>query len=334
MLPNLDHSIFPLKSTKALLHILGDINRDLLFNLASTAGAYYDPFDRLQKKGSTKKWRHIDNPTGDIKKIQKLINKRILNKALLSLPEEMIGGVKGKSTKDNAKKHLGQEIVVNIDLRDCFPNTRKDRIFQVWKNALGCGNQNAVLLTQLTSFQTRLPQGAATSPALCNLTLLSLFNDIKRYTDKIDINLSLYIDDFTLSGETDKVLGSIKNVSHFIQKHGYAVRRKKIVIMPSNVKQVVTGITVNKRISAGVEIIRTTRKQIMTLAKNRKGPVSLKSIKGRINYIKQLSSNEGQKLDDYLQMLLPDYVEDGKPSKREERRRCKSTKPHGIKRLF
>lgn len=334
MLPNLDRNIFPLKSTKALLHILGDIDRDLLFTLASTAGAYYDPFDRLQKKGSTRKWRHIDNPTGDIKKTQKLINKRILNKALLSLPEEVIGGVKGKSTKDNANKHLGQEIVVNIDIRDCFPNTSNDGIFQVWKNVLGCGSQNAALLTQLTSFQTRLPQGAATSSSLCNLALLPLFYDIKRYTDKISINLSLYIDDFTLSGNTDKVLGSIKNVVRLIQQHGYAVRRRKIVKMPSNVKQVVTGITVNKKISAGVEIIKGTRKQILTLAKNWNAQVSLRSLKGRINYIKHLSPSEGRKLEGYLQMLLPDYGEADKPRNKEERRKCKSTKRHGIKRLF
>src|SRR5438046_1585603 len=108
-----------LVSLRRLEQILG-WDRESLRRFAEHAGRYYRPFDRRRQRG-TGKWRHIDNPTDDLKKLQQRIERRILNH--VPLPATMMGAVSGRSIRDNATRHLGQSMVVTLDLRACFPRT-------------------------------------------------------------------------------------------------------------------------------------------------------------------------------------------------------------------
>ena len=141
------------------------IQRTELLQLAETAGRFYNPFD-IHKNGSNK-WRHIDNPQRTLKDVQRRIHKQILEK--------------GKSIIDNAKLHVNKKCIGIVDIKDCFPSTDNLKIYQVWRNYFGCGTKNASILTKLTTFQHRLPQGAPTSSLLCNYALAPIFIVIKDY---------------------------------------------------------------------------------------------------------------------------------------------------------
>jgi hypothetical protein len=160
--------LYPLVSTRKLSHFVG-FEWGALVDLAKTVGRFYEPFDII-RPGSTKR-RHIDNPSSQLKAVQSAIQRRLLS--YVRFPEMMFGAIPNRSARDSAAIHVSQPYVVTIDLQDCFPNTNHHKVYGVWARLFGCSAEIAGLLTQLTTFQRRLPQGAPTSALLENLTLSS-----------------------------------------------------------------------------------------------------------------------------------------------------------------
>src|SRR5271169_2759051 len=114
-----------LYSVRRLESLLGFTRADL-WRVAATAGRYYKPFFKkevprpFQKKIKPRKARKIDNPTGELKTIQKNIYTRILKR--IPLPENIMGGVSGCAISDNARVHLGGKVLAKIDIRSFFPS--------------------------------------------------------------------------------------------------------------------------------------------------------------------------------------------------------------------
>ena len=288
---------------------------------AKNANLFYRPFD-LSKKGS-EKWRHIDNPTGKLKIIQKAINKQILRDLMFQLPPNIMGGIENKSILENAKVHVGQEMVVTIDIKNCFPKTKNEVIFTIWKNLLGFEPNSARLLTQLTTTNGHLPQGSPASPSLSNLALLPISKEILNYSKKHHLNFTIYVDDITLSGKKSSALDSISPVVKIIQKYGYAIRNKKVKKMPSYKTQTTTGIQLNSEISIGKQKIDEIRKEIINLAKLQKPYITKKSIFSKIDYVKKISPEKGQKLLEFANMILEediDYI--AVDPEKDEKRDC------------
>jgi len=281
--------ISPLVSMRKLEFILG-FKRETFRKVASDTDSYYHPFDD-HKNGKT---RHIDNPTGVLKKIQGRIHERILRN--IQLPEGMMGGVIGKKAKDNAGVHVGQPVVVTMDLRNCFPRIKDKVIFKVFREYLRCSEEISKLLTRITTYKTRLPQGAPTSTILANLALSPMFREMKKIASSKRLLLTQWVDDITLSGSgADKLVGVFIKI---IQKHGHAVRHKKVKVMRQNERQEVTGIVVNKKQAASRTRVKTYKDAIFNLARKR-GSVTekeLASILGKIEFIRGVNPNQAKEL--------------------------------------
>lgn len=326
MLSGLPRNIFPLLSTNKLARIIGIPKKDLLL-LAANVGKYYNPFDKYQKEGN--KWRHIDNPVSTLHYVQRKINKLLLRPVTLTLPDGMVGGIVGKSSTTNALAHIRKEVVVRLDLKDCFPNISNTQIYRIWKQQLGCGRSNANLLTKFTSFQTRLPQGAPTSPALCNIAILPLFKDIEDYLLAKGLSVTMYIDDITFSGSSDAVLTAIGPIIRIIQKKGFSIRNRKINIMPSNKKQISVGLLLNTRIGIERDKVEKVRKLIIELSKRESiSKQQLDSVKSKIRYIKSFSRHHGEKLEKFTVMLLPQSVYIATRKGKVKTRKCYCTRWH------
>ena len=249
-----------LVSLRRLEHLLARDRRRII-EIAGSAGRYYRPFDRRRERGKGK-WRHIDNPVGPLKAIQKEIQRKILRP--LELPETMLGGVAGRSIRDYAAHHVQQPVLVTLDLQDCFPRIGDLKVYKVFREVLGCSTEIAGLLTKLTTFQHRLPQGAPTSPTLANLTLLRMHREIVELADGLGLICAFYLDDIALSGH--RAGDAVNSVIKIIQKHGHSARRRKIRRMRSGEAQKVTSVVVNRKISAGRERRQMIRERIFELA--------------------------------------------------------------------
>lgn len=292
-------NMFPLVSKRHLSAILG-CQFAYLENVAQKAGSYYRPCEILIKE----KRRHIDKPVGELKLIQKLILRKILY--TIPLPLTMIGGVVGCSTKQNASSHVGQPQVVTLDLRDCFPKTNDRKIFAVYKK-YKCSNEVADVLTKLTTFQHRLPQGAPTSSMLANLVLLPLHDEIQALTTELGLIFTMYVDDITISGLNAK--NAISPVIDLIHKYGYGVRRPKIRCVPANSQQIVTGLVVNNKVAVPKQKRQEIIRRILTLSNMAKvEKQEIRSLLGIITYVKSISLKTGTHLESLAKKLLQKHL--------------------------
>lgn len=292
-----------------------------IVNVAKSSTEFYKPFD-LRKRFS-KKWRHIDNPTKELKEIQKRINKSLLRQIMLQLPPNIIGGIENKTIIDNARVHIGQDMVLVIDIRNCFPKTKHTIIFDIWRNRIGFGANSSRILTQLTTLKGRLPQGSPASPSLSNLALLPIFEKINNYTKLNRLNFTMYVDDITISGSSGAVLGAITPIIRIIQKYGYSVRSKKIKKMPSNIPQISTGLKLNKKISIDKSVTNNIRVEIINLARLKKPYLSKNSIFGKIANVRKISPENGERLLEFANTLLPEDIESlAIDPEKDEKRDC------------
>ena len=305
------------QSPKGLARHLGWRLHDLE-SLAGSAARLYSPFDRRRVAG-VGKWRHIDKPLPPLLEIQRRIHRLLLRD--LSLPETIFG-VRGRGVIDNAAVHVGKETVVCLDLYQCYPQISDRDVFRSWTDKLGFGHRTASLLTKLTTRRYRLPQGSPTSPMLAVVVLLDMYEEIQNLAAKLDVTVSFYADDITISGEgADRALGHVIEIIH---AHGHRVSRSKIKVMRRNRdEQRVTGIVTGDELSVGGERLHSIRDEILGLSLEPNIiDTDLKRIQGRIEYVRSVNAREAEPLLRLSELHLPDVGAGGKRPRTDEVRRC------------
>lgn len=303
-------------------NLLGRPWRDVVA-IAETAGRYYKPFDHRRVRGQGN-WRHIDNPTGDLKVVQTRIYQRIL--VPVKLPETITGGVRGRSVRDHAAPHVGQPALVTLDLRSCFPRIDHSAINRVYRG-LGYSPTIARVLTQLTTFQGCLPQGAPTSPALANLALLDLHVELLGIADARGLVLTQYVDDIAMSGASAQ--DAIEPVIQAIMRHGHSVSRRKVEVAHAGVQQRVTGTVVNEVQS----VDRTYRRDLyMRIHELACAPdpldADLRSVRSKIAHVESVNATQGRVLRSLADRILPVAGVGGRTPRTDEYRPCGHRRRH------
>lgn len=217
----------------------------------------------------------------------------------------MLGCVPGRSIRDNASVHVGQDVLVTLDLMDCFPRISNDAVHRCFRGTLGFGRDVAAVLTKLTTFQTRLPQGAPTSPAIANLVLLPMHREIQGIAYELGLVCTSFVDDIALSGP--RAREAIEKVFEVIQRHGFAVRQSKKRCMSASTNQALTGTVVNRKVSAGRKRFQALRQRIYELSTRptQVGDAELRSIRGSIAHVRYLNQTQGAALERYADRVLP-----------------------------
>jgi retron-type reverse transcriptase len=145
-------------SLRKLSWLLG-VPRERLIDVASRGNASYRVKRRPDKKG---KLRTFEIPNSELMEIQRRIVRCLLSQYDVSPAAH--GAIKGRSPRTNAEAHLGQSLLVKVDVRDFFPWTRHGEVFAMFRRDFAFGTDVASILTSLTTFKGHLPQGAATTP--------------------------------------------------------------------------------------------------------------------------------------------------------------------------
>ena len=253
-----DRSVFPILSLNRFARLLG-IPPAYLKQLAERAPAHYRTF--WDKKEKEPRW--IEEPSDTLKAVQRKINDALLRS--VPLPQFVIGGVKGRKYQEHPELHVGQPVVVTIDVKKCYPNVTERQICAVWRR-LGCSNRVASLATKLTVFRGHLPTGAPTSPALANHVLLPASRRAYALAQEKGLRLSQYIDDLAVSGLSipdDFITSAIKEFAREKVKIG----RKKTKVMPRSDRQIVTKRLVNRRVALPLKERKNVRAALHELTK-------------------------------------------------------------------
>jgi hypothetical protein len=313
-------------SINQMSHLLGRPWREIEA-IAETAGRYYEPFDHRRVRGRGK-WRHIDNPTGDLKAVQTRIYQQVL--LPVPLPETVIGGVRGRSVRDHAAPHVGQPALVTLDLRACFPSIDHHTINRVYLR-LGYSPAIAHVLTKLTTFQRSLPQGAPTSPALANLALLDLHVELQEIARERGLVLTQYVDDIAMSGAGAQ--DAIEPVIQAIMRHGHSVSRRKVEVAHAGVQQCVTGTVVNEVQSVDRKYREELYARIHELA-CAADPLDadLKAVRSKIAHVESVNATQGRVLRALAERILPETGVEGRRPRTDEYRPCAHRRRHRVHR--
>lgn len=214
----------------------------------------------LVKRGGGQ--RRIYAPRADLKRIQRLVLRRVLSR--LKAHPAATAYERGESIVTHARRHQGQELVVQFDLREFFPSTGARRVAEFFLH-LGWDRPATALLLKICTWHDGLPQGAPTSPRLSNLVNHRLDARLAGLTEKLGGTYSRYADDLTFSfpargNRTPTVRQLFWFVKQIVADEGYHLhRRKKVRVRRRHHRQLVAGLVVNERVNLPREVRRWLR---------------------------------------------------------------------------
>ncbi len=235
-----------------LAHLL-DITPSQLNRLALDIDTHYRQFHIPKNNG---RMRRIDSPKPQLKKIQRKILDMIIHPVRLNAHAE--GYVRRKSIVTNARRHVGKEIVLKMDLSNFFPSITFPRVVGTFE-ALGYPHNVAEMLGKLTCHEGRLPIGAPTSPTISNIVCRRMDKRFAGLGQKCGFSYSRYADDIAISSDNTHLNGMISFFQKIIREEGFAVNQTKTIVMRNAGRQKITGVVVNEKTNAPREEIRKLR---------------------------------------------------------------------------
>lgn len=217
-------ALYKLGSKKRLAQIL-DVKLSDLMQLSADEGNF-EIFELeaqvCEFTGTPRKARWVQNPVPDLKAILARISKLL---SRIQSPDYCHGATPGRSYRSNAQAHVGARSVATFDLKDFFPSTTSKQVFRFFQKDLQCAPDVAGLLTDLCTYKRALPTGAPSSPVLAYWANRGLFETVDLRGNALQLKLSVYVDDITLSGDaiprslTDQVEGIVKSHGHKLSAH-------------------------------------------------------------------------------------------------------------------
>jgi len=188
-------------------------------------------------KDGTLKKRTIRPSLKRLKVIQSSIKNKIL--APISLPDNIHGGVTGRSNITNAKPHQGKKYKFTTDIKDFYPSIKSDKVYSSLL-VVGLSDHFAHWLTKLTTWKYELPQGTPTSTHIANIAFLETDNKLISFCNLHNLTYTRYIDDLTFSSQQD--FEPILNDILQIIKKDFKINHRKTSYSTNN--SIVTGIEV------------------------------------------------------------------------------------------
>lgn len=274
--------------------------------------------------------RLIQAPSPGLRDIQDRLN-QVLH-CIYQPKKSIYSFVRGtdRNIIDRARQHVGKHFVFNIDLEDFFPSIHLGRVRGMFMHKPYCLPEKvATVLAQICctgSMDSKLPQGAPTSPIISNMICRKLDNDLIRLTKATRCTYTRYADDITFS--TDKknkfptelayinttgevIIGD--NLDQTIVENGFKVNLEKVRLIKQNQRQMVTGLIVNEKINVTRKYRNQLRAMINAIRKHglenaesdyqerynkkHRNPTSkkvtlLKVLKGKLNFFRMVRGEE------------------------------------------
>lgn len=263
-------SFLSLKSREDLAVWLGISDRRLRFLLYRIPSAGKYTTFQVRKRGGGH--RTIEAPSRALKQIQRKLLKVLTEIAPASGIAK--GFVRGRSIVDHAKIHRGARWVVLADIKDFFPSINFGRVRGAFTaRPFSLPPEVSTCLAQICCKDGALPQGAPTSPVLANLICRPLDRALVRIAKANKCCVSRYADDICISTNLSNIPESIAVPSEgagfdcgtalldAISSSGFELNKRKFRVANRSVRQLVTGLVVNR----GVSISREWRRQVRVM---------------------------------------------------------------------
>ncbi|MCK5127881.1 MAG: RNA-directed DNA polymerase [candidate division Zixibacteria bacterium] len=297
-------TILNIKDVSHLCLLLG-VSKDNLLSICSGIEKHPNGYYRRHVMVRNGKQRSIATPYGSFRRIIDRLNSFLQR---LKFPDNMHGGLKGRTTYSYAKPHKGKKAILKSDIKDFFPNVRPTQVYREFIR-LGCAPDVARVITKLTMLDGCLPQGSPTSTVIGNIVTMNLAKRLKGLADSIKASSGTYVDDVVLSGPT-YIAKKEKLVLKIIEQEGFSPNITKTNTQFDNQEQVIAGIRVNNGFDAPSIKIASIRAEIEALENSVKSNLNnyhaaIKSIRGKIRYIERLNKGAAKHLSKLLNRSIP-----------------------------
>lgn len=262
-----------------------------LYSLSNNTARHYQTRFLPKRDGGK---RELRVPDAFLKAVQRKIADVLL--PLEPVSEYAAAYRPGGSTKRNAAPHVGQSVLLKLDIWHFFDCIRYAAVKDAAFPAERYSEQNRILLALLCTEGDVLPQGAPTSPAISNLVLRDFDETLGRWCENNHITYTRYCDDMTFSGDFDPS-PVIAFVREELKKRGFVLNDKKITVARTGRRKTVTGVVVNEKTSAPTALKKELRQTLYYCEKfgieshmKRKGIEGdscgfAASLLGRVNYV-------------------------------------------------
>ena len=249
------------------------------------------------------------------------------------------GFVPGRSVASCLEPHVGQEVVLRMDLRHFFPSIRRGRVMALLRD-FGypvvvaqliarlvtatvpqpileearplCGEQAFDVLSHALG-QPHLPQGVPTSPVIANLVAWKLDCRLAGLAEKVGAQYTRYADDLIFSGDRSFGRG-LTQFREFVLAiaidEGFFIRHHKTRTMRSGGRQIATGLVLNQRLNVPREeydqlraILHNCARDGLASQNRDEHPDFLAHLQGRVAYVAATNAERGQKLMRLLQRI-------------------------------
>lgn len=242
----------------------------------------YTSFTIKKKSGGE---RIIHAPIKGLKTILRTLN--FVLQCVYEPHEAATGFVLNKSIVDNAKLHVGNNYVYNLDLKDFFHSFDRNRVKMGFiYEPFGLGGDREPLAFLLSSLCTHpfeidgeikqvLPQGSPTSPTITNILCKKLDRRLTGLANRFGAKYSRYADDITFSSphniynneEFNQELKRIVAEDHLLKINSKVVEigpelkinSKKTRLQKSGYRQEATGLVVNEKVNVRRRYVKQIR---------------------------------------------------------------------------
>ena len=266
---DLRDAFLALISTREVANILDVPYKTLCFYLYKKQN--YKKFELQRASG---KPRTISAPDTPLKIIQRKLA-QVLN-AVYGSRSVVHGFVRGRSIRSNAKRHLGAEWILNLDLQDFFPTIHFGRVCGMFAGKpYNLPEEVAKTLARICCHEGALPIGAPTSPIVANMICGKMDSELKalawscgciytRYADDISISTKAPVLDKRIAEKNPStrqwVIGA--EVQYIVQDNSFIINSSKTRVRGRQSSMEVTGVRINSGLNVNLSLYRQVRSML------------------------------------------------------------------------
>lgn len=207
-----------IRTTSHLAYALKFDIKEINF-ITDNIGNFYTEYRKPKKNG----YRIINPPHRRLKVLQKRIQKSIINQ--LPLPDFAYGAVQGRDNVGNTTQHKGKRYKFATDLRNFFPSVNNRQVNKMFLKH-GFSPTVARILTKLTTYEGKLPQGAPTSSSIANLVFADTGNKLDEFAQGNNITFTTFVDDLAFSSPFD-FKEKTPEIVNIITEDGFRISHNK-----------------------------------------------------------------------------------------------------------
>ena len=279
-----------------------------LADLRGTASPGHYHYQTVSKQSGAV--RLLEAPKVRLKAAQRRILREILD--LVPGHGAAHGFRAGRSIRSFVAPHVGQAVVLRMDLRDFFPSIGRARVQAVFRT-LGYPEAVADLLGGLCTNaapmggplyrQPHLPQGAPSSPALANLCFFRADCRLAGLASAAGLQYTRYADDLAFSGDSVSE-ALVARVGAIAFEEGFAVQFRKTRLMRQGVRQHLAGLVVNSVCNVKREEFDRLKATLHNCAQRGAGGESRDVLAGRVGFVESVNPARGRKLRAILDRIV------------------------------